>query len=84
LQSNPPSIRVQSSTILSNFIDGVQSVGLVTSTGNTLIANGVTTVNAIRVFGTYLSGGQYAQVILSFTMSKQETVLSHLNSKYVA
>ena len=61
LQANPPSMRVQSSTILSNVIDGVNSVGLVTSTGNTQIVNGVTTVNAIRVFGTYLPGGKYAQ-----------------------
>jgi hypothetical protein len=43
-------------------VDGVNSVGLVTSTGNTQIVNGVTTVNAIRVFGTYLPGGKYAQV----------------------
>ena len=53
---------MQSSTIYSNFIDGLNSVGLVTSTGNTQIVNGVTTVNAIRVFGTYLPGGKYAQV----------------------
>ena len=59
---NAPTTRVQSSTIYSNFIDGLNSVGLVTSTGNTQIVNGVTTVNAIRVFGTYLPGGKYAQV----------------------
>ena len=40
-------------------------VGLVTATGGTLIANGVTTVHTTRVFGTYLNGGNYAQVVQS-------------------
>ena len=40
-------------------------MGLVTATGGTLIANGVTTVHTTRVFGTYLNGGNYAQVVQS-------------------
>ena len=40
-------------------------VGLVTATGGTLIANGVTTVHTTRVFGTYLNGGNYAQIVQS-------------------
>jgi hypothetical protein len=32
---------------------------------STQIVNDVTTVNVIRVVGTYLSGGQYAQIVHS-------------------
>ncbi len=36
-----------------------------TATGGTLISNGITTVHTTRVFGTYLNGGQYAQIVQS-------------------
>lgn len=36
-----------------------------TATGRTLISNGVTTVHTTRVFGTYLNGGDYAQIVQS-------------------
>lgn len=56
-----------STTLKSDFIlvNGQADVGLVTATGGTLIANGVTTVHTTRVFGTYLNGGNYAQIIQS-------------------
>jgi hypothetical protein len=59
--------RVASTTLNNNFIliDGQPDVGLVTATGGTLIANGVTTVHTTRVFGTYLNGGNYAQIVQS-------------------
>jgi hypothetical protein len=47
-------------------------VGLVTATGGTLIANGVTTVHTTRVFGTYLNGGNYAQVVQSTAKVKSQ------------
>lgn len=47
------------------LVNGQADVGLVTATGGTLIANGVTTVHTTRVFGTYLNGGNYAQIIQS-------------------
>ncbi len=60
-------LQVNSQTLFSNFINGaVGQVGLVTATGGTLIANGVTTVHTTRVFGTYLDGdNNYAQVLQS-------------------
>ena len=38
---------------------------MVTATGGTLISNGITTVHTTRVFGTYLNGGNYAQIVQS-------------------
>ena len=40
-------------------------MGIVTATGGTLIAHGVTTVHSTRVVGTYLDNGLYAQVRLT-------------------
>ena len=63
---SPTYTQVQTKTLYSNFINGNnKQVGIVTATGGTLIANGVTTVHSTRVFGTYLDNGQYAQILQS-------------------
>ncbi len=58
-----PLVQVHSQTLYSDFINGDSRVGLVTQTGGTLIAHGVTTVHVTRVVGTVLRDGNYAQVI---------------------
>lgn len=64
-QAAPTVTQVASTTLYSDFIEGDSHVGLVTQTGGTLIAHGVTTVHSTRVFGTYMDDGQYAQVVQS-------------------
>ena len=58
-------------------------VGLVTATGGTLIANGVTTVHTTRVFGTYLNGGNYAQVVQSTAKVKSLNSSKQFWMRYV-
>ncbi len=58
-----PNLQAHSQTLYSDFINGDSRVGVVTQTGGTLIAHGVTTVHATRVVGTVLDDGNYAQIV---------------------
>ena len=72
--SDDTQTHAHSQTLFSNFINNDHQVGLVTATGGTLIANGVTTVRSTEVIGTYLGNGQYAQIVATTAKVFEEDI----------